>query len=148
MLADKAKALCGDDDETKLEDTVRLGRDMSLYSYSCPGSSGAYNLHSVFLIVPEANPRAARAVDFAYPIRIGSLEVDPGGAPTATNAGFDRSTMTLSAFSKGRGIGHCGAAEDLVWDGQNFRLTLLRIMPHCKGIGDDDWPVLYRAERK
>jgi hypothetical protein len=65
-----------------------------------------------------------------------------------TNASFDKKTMTLSTFAKGRGLGDCGTAEDWVWDGQNFRLTLLRIMPHCKGIGVDDWPVLYRAERR
>jgi len=147
-LAAKAKALCGDDDETRLEDGIRLGRDTSLYGYSCPSSSGAYNLHSVFLIVPEANPQAARAVDFAYPIKLGSSVAESGKAFTTTNASFDKETMTLSTFAKGRGLGDCGTAEDWVWDGQNFRLTLLRIMPHCKGIGDDDWPVLYRAERR
>jgi hypothetical protein len=148
VLVAKAKALCGDDDETRLKDTVRLDRDKSLHSFSCPSSSGAYNIHSVFLIVPDANPQAARPVDFAYPTKIGSIEPEPGKAYVATNAGFDGNTMTLSTFSKGRGLADCGTAEDWVWDGQTFRLTLLRKMPHCKGIVDDDWPVLYRAERK
>lgn len=148
VLVAKAKALCGEDDETRLEDTVRLGRATSLYRFSCPSSSGAYNIHLVFLIVPDANPRAARAVDFAYPTKIGSIEPESGKAYVATNAGFDSNTMTLSTFSKGRGLADCGTAENWVWEGQTFRLTLLRIMPHCKGIVDDDWPVLYRAERK
>lgn len=91
--------------------------------------------------MPDANPQAARAANFVYPSKIGSND-----APELINAGFDRSTMTLSTFSKGRGIGDCGSAEDWLWDGQTFRLALLRAMPHCKGITDNDWPVLYRAE--
>jgi hypothetical protein len=67
---------------------------------------------------------------------------------STTNAGFDPSTMTLSSFSKGRGLGDCGTAEDWGWDGQAFRLTLLRFMAHCFGVPSEDWPILYRAERK
>jgi len=148
VLVAKAKALCGQDDETRLEETVRLDRDTSLSRFSCPTGSGAYNIFSVFLIVPDANPQATRAVDFAYPTKIGSIEPESGKAYTATNARFDSRTMTLSTSSKGRGFGDCGTAEDWVWDGQTFQLTLLRMMPRCKGVVDDDWPVLYRAERK
>ena len=56
--------------------------------------------------------------------------------------------MALSTFGKGRGLGDCGTGEEWVWDGKAFRLALLKTMPHCKGIPIDDWPTLYRAERK
>jgi Protein of unknown function (DUF1176) len=147
-LLAKAKELCGQDEQTRLEEVIPLGPDTSLRAYTCPENSGAYNLTSVFLIVPDANPGAARAVELTHPIKIGRLRADPGNAPLAINAGFDPSTMTLSSFNKGRGIADCGTAEDWVWDGQAFRLTSLRYMPRCFGVLDEDWPVLYRAERK
>jgi hypothetical protein len=100
---------------------------------------------SVFLIVSDAAPFAARAVKFAFPAGI-----DAKRAPDALaiNASFDPQTMRLSTFNKGRGLGDCGSAEDWVFDGQTFQLVLLRSMPHCKGITDGDWPVHYRAERR
>jgi Protein of unknown function (DUF1176) len=147
-LLAKAKELCGQDEQTHLEEVAPLGPDVSLHQFACPQSSGAYNLTSVFLIVPNANPEAARSVEFTYPFKIGRLRAEPGLLPQATNAGFDPSTMTLSSFSKGRGLGDCGTAEDWVWDGQAFRLALLRFMPRCFGVVSEDWPILYRAERK
>jgi hypothetical protein len=145
LLTAKARALCGHDEHTALEDAFHLAPDMSLYNFSCPDNSGAYNYSSVFLIVPDAKPQAARAVTFAWPAGI-----DAKAAPDvlAVNASFDQSTMTLSTFAKGRGLGDCGVAEQWVFDGRTFQLALLRRMPHCKGITEDDWPVHYRAERR
>ncbi len=146
LLTAKAKALCGEGERhTELIDSARLAPDTSLYEFSCKDNSGAYNLASVFLIVPDGAPQAARAVKFAFPAGI-----DAKGAPDALaiNASFDPQTMTLSTFNKGRGLGDCGSAENWVFDGQTFQLVLLRSMPHCKGITDGDWPVHYRAERR
>jgi hypothetical protein len=146
LLTAKAKALCGEGERhTALDDSARLAPDTSLYEFSCKDNSGAYNFASVFLIVPDAAPQAARAVKFAFPAGI-----DAKGAPEALaiNAGFDPKTMTLSTFNKGRGLGDCGSAEDWVFDGQTFQLALLQSMPHCKSITAGDWPVHYRAERR
>ena len=100
------------------------------------------------LIAAGGNAATARPVKFGWPLKIGDLHEDPSTDAVTTNPVFDPKTMTLSTFSKGRGIGDCGSREEWVWDGKAFRLALLKIMPHCKGIPLDDWPVLYRAERK
>jgi hypothetical protein len=64
-LTAKAKALCGDDDETKLEESARLDRGTSLYNFVCPGSS-------------PRSPRAA-ALPTAARRRIGSGTAEPSG---------------------------------------------------------------------
>jgi hypothetical protein len=143
-LTAKAKALCGGGERTALGDASRLARDAALYGFSCPDASGAYNFASVYLVVPDGKPQAARAVKFVYPAGM-AARFDEA---MAINAGFDTETMTLSTFNKGRGIGDCGTAEDWVWDGQSFQLVRLRSMPHCKGVTDDAWPVHYRAEQR
>jgi hypothetical protein len=151
-LTAKAAAACGEGERAKHEDAYRLSRDASLHSFSCPGMSGAYNLASVFMVVPASQPQAAAVVKFAHPA--GSTARTGGdntaGVPLniAINAGFDENTLTLSTFNKGRGLGDCGQAEEWVWDGKAFQLVLLQSMSQCKGVQSDDWPVLYRAERR
>ena len=148
-LIAKGRALCGEEDEgSKLEDVSPLGGGQFLYSFTCPDQSGAYNYHYGLLIAAGGNAATARPVKFDWPLKIGDLHEDPSTDAITTNPVFDPKTMTLSTFSKGRGIGDCGSREEWVWDGKAFRLALLKIMPHCKGIPLDDWPVLYRAERK
>jgi hypothetical protein len=143
VLTAKAKALCGGN--TELNDSDRLSRDVSLYNFSCPDFHGAYNFTSVFLIVPDGKPQSARAVKFAWPAGLGPKR---GVEMFAINAGFDRNTMTLGTFNKGRGLADCGLAEEWVFDGQTFQLALVRQMPVCKGVPDNEWPVHYRADRK
>jgi hypothetical protein len=146
LLTAKAKTLCGEGERrTELEDSARLAPDTALLEFSCKDNSGAYNLASAFLIVPDAAPQVARAVKFAFPAGIGAKRAPDA---LAINAGFDPQTLTLSTFNKGRGIGDCGSAEEWVFDGQTFQLALVQSMPHCKGITAGDWPVHYRAERK
>jgi hypothetical protein len=146
VLTARARALCADDTRTELDDSARLSRDVSLHIFGCPDMSGMYNRTGVALIAPDGRPQEARAGKFVYPAEVAGNDHASGG--TVTNAGFDQGAMTLSTFNKGRGLGDCGVAEDWVWDGHAFRLVLLRAMAHCKGIGQDDWPVLYRAERR
>ncbi len=147
LLTAKVRSLCNDDHHVNLEDTFRLTADSALYDFTCPDFSGAYNQTSVFLIVPDGRPQAARPVKFVYPAGVATGAAEAGSV-VATNAGFDPSTMTLSTFNKGRGVADCGAAEDWVFDGQTFQLVMLRAMPHCKGVASDDWPVHYQAEAK
>ena len=146
-LLEKARKDCGDDEKAALEDTSRLGPGLLLYSFTCPGSSGAYNFHDIYYIVPDGKPAAARAVTFTWPIKVGDAEHD-GEKSGATNSSFDPKTMTLRAFSKDRGIGDCGTDERWVYDGKAFRLAELKLMSECKGVPPDDWPVLYRATVK
>ena len=87
-------------------------------------------------------------MSFRWPSQVGDLVHDDLEQTALTNPHFDPDTMTLSSFDKGRGLGDCGTYEQWVWDGKAFRMALLKVMPHCKGIPIADWPVLYRAERK
>ena len=148
-LIKKGRALCGEEDEgSKLEETWPLGNNQFLYAFVCPDSSGAYNYHYGLLIATGGNPATARSVSFEWPIKIGDIEADPGAEVITVNPTFDPKTMTISSFSKGRGIGDCGTSEDWVFDGKTFRLALLKLMGQCRGIPTEDWPVLYRADRK
>lgn len=145
-LIKKGRALCGDDDpESKLDETYALGGGQALYGFTCPGNSGAYNFAYGFLVGPAANPLAARAVSFRWPIKIAGFQQDDP-AETITNPSFDEKTMTLSSFQKGRGIGDCGGEDQWVWDGKTFRLAAVRIMSECRGVPLDDWPTLYRTQ--
>jgi hypothetical protein len=148
-LIKKGVALCGEDEpESKTEGPWPLGNNQFLYSFSCPDSSGAYNYRYGLLVATAGNAQTARGVNLKWPVKIGDIEADPGSETTAVNPSFDEKTMTLSTFGKGRGLGDCGTSEDWVWDGKTFKLALLKMMPHCRGIPLDDWPTLYRAERK
>jgi hypothetical protein len=145
-LAAKGRALCGESDpKSKLEEMYALGGGQVLYEFSCPENSGAYNFQSVYMVGPASNPQGARAVSFKWPVKIGDLEQDePQNG--LINPNFNEQTMTLTSFSKGRGIGDCGSEEEWVWDGKTFRLAQIRMMTDCKGVPLDDWPVLYRAQ--
>ena len=123
-LLAKARKACDDDAKAKLEEVNSLAPGLFLYSYSCPDMSGAYNMNSVYFIVPAGQPQAARPVSFRWPAKIGDAEHD-GEAITAINSSFDPQTMTLGTFSKGRGIGDCGTEESWVFDGKTFRLAEL-----------------------
>jgi hypothetical protein len=49
----------------------------------------------------------------------------------------------LSSLAKGRGIGDCGASENYVWDGGEFRLIESRAMHVCRGAWE--WIRLWEA---
>ena len=145
-LEAKGRALCGESDpKSKMENMYALGGGQVLYEFSCPENSGAYNFQSVYMVGPAGNPQAARAVAFKWPIKIGDIQQDePQNG--LINPNFDEETMTLSSFSKGRGIGDCGSDEEWVWDGKTFRLAKLSLMSECHGVSLDDWPVVYQTQ--
>jgi hypothetical protein len=144
-LLARARKICEGDAKAKFEDADPLAPGLFLYSYSCPEMSGAYNMQSVYFIVPTGQPQAARAVSFIWPVKVGDTMQD-GPKEFATNGSFDPKTQKLNLFNKGRGIGDCGTAEDWVFDGKTFRLAELKLMSECKGAISEDWPVVYRAE--
>ncbi|MCW3846358.1 DUF1176 domain-containing protein [Sphingomonas sp. LB-2] len=117
-------------------DAFAIGGGKTLALLPC--GSGAYNYSSVpFILAPGAKPVIA---GFDFPPGLTSSE---DGEPTLVNASFDAKTATLSSYSKGRGIGDCGAAEDYVWDGTKFRLIAARAMGECRG--SINWLTIYRA---
>jgi hypothetical protein len=138
----KARAKCEDKKVGEPDDVVRLGANEVMYSFVCTNLSGAYNFFNALVIHSPGKP--VRLAEFKFPREYGATDHDY--API--NAGFDEATQTLSTFNKGRGLGDCGSTSDWVWDGQAFRMILSKAMPECRGIGESDWPVLYRTERK
>jgi hypothetical protein len=138
----KARAVCEDKTIGEPDDVSRLAANDVMYSFVCPGLSGAYNYFNALVIdTPSRPPRLA---EFRFPRDYGATDHDY----SPINAGFDATTQTLSTFNKGRGIGDCGSASDWVWDGQAFRMIGSKAMPDCHGVGESDWPTVYRAERK
>lgn len=144
----KAVRQCGADDEGELEDASALSTDTFIYSIRCPGGSGAYNYSFTFLIARAGQPQSARVPKFRAPVKTGDKQATDGGEEFLINPVFSNADMTITTFNKARGIGDCGDEERWIWDGKTFRLGEVRSMPHCRGVPSDDWPALYRAERR
>lgn len=102
-----------------------------------PCGAGAYNFMTVPFLVSGGKPVLAQ-FDFAP----GMTEAGEA-MPMLVNASWDPRTGRLSSYSKGRGLGDCGSAEDYVWDGTRFRLVEARQMIECRG--SVNWLTVWRA---
>lgn len=60
------------------------------------------------------------------------------------NASLDEKTGELSEFSKGRGIGDCGAHGRWEWTGFTFAMLEYAYEGECNGRLADEWPVIYQ----
>ena len=74
----------------------------------------------------------------------------PWRAPTPDDATLVNPTvgkdgLLIDAFAKGIGLGTCGEASSWAWTGHDFELVRLSEMRECRGVGSDDWPMVYRA---
>ena len=69
----------------------------------------------------------------------------PPGVEVGQNFVFDPATRILSATVYGNSTWTCGDAYRWVWDGTLFRFSGRSRMDECEGMGEDDWPVTYRA---
>jgi hypothetical protein len=126
---------------TEPDDIIaRLAPGVVLWGPQC--QMGAYNEVSIFYVGDEK----------AQHLRRISLPEAPGAGQASDdmlfNANFDPKTQTLASFSKGRGIGDCGAITTWVWDGKAFELLSELNMPVCRGVVSDDWPPLFVGRRK
>jgi hypothetical protein len=109
-------------------------------------SAGAYNFTYDFWIAGAGKPQPAR---FEIPGIGAALSMGEDDDYAAlTNPGLSDDGFVLSAFSKGRGIGDCGALAEWVFDGERFRALTYAEMGECMGVPPDDWPVLYTARRR
>lgn len=109
-------------------------------------SAGAYNETFAFFL---AEGPSARAVAFEVP----ATDLDHPGRLAAgdnllTNPYVVEDGLVISAYAKGRGFGDCGTYGEWAWDGERFRLLTFSAMEACRFVPLDDWPVLYRAERR
>ncbi|POR56706.1 uncharacterized protein DUF1176 [Bosea psychrotolerans] len=103
-------------------------------------SRGAYNLSTGFWIVPGTDVAKARKAVFP--------QLDGGKDNLLVNAAFDPASGQVSFFSKGRGVGDCGASGSYAWTGSGFALAAFQAMDECKGLIGDDWITLFRSEVK
>lgn len=144
----KGKTVCGKDNgEGEHSETQRLNGNLLIYWFVCREMSGAYNFFSSALIAPAGQPQAARAPQFRAPEGFADAN-RRDVSEMLVNAGFDEGSMTLSSFSKGRGLGDCGTVINWIWNGREFVLSSYSTMPKCSGVLLDEWPQLYRAVAK
>ncbi|MGZ9114997.1 MAG: DUF1176 domain-containing protein [Brevundimonas sp.] len=129
------KACRAETGESGLSDEVMSARlDASTELWAVPCFAGAYNIgHDWYLTGPGGrNPRAV------------SLSSASGESGAGTiNGGYDASARTISAFSKGRGIGDCGTASTWTWTGRSFVLSAETAMTECSGVPADFWPTTW-----
>ena len=124
----------------------RVAPDRVLVSVPC--DNGAYNFTRVLYVT---NAKGAPLGPVSLPRPAGQ---DPAGQATDTpknvivNGAFDPTTMVLSEFAKGRGIGDCGSVTQWVWTGKAFALLSADAIDSCPGGFAQDWPNLYTAVKK
>lgn len=117
-----------------------LDEDAALLLLPC--EAGAYNVSAVPLIArgrPGARTLSIARFDFSP-----GFTGEPGKPPLVVNALWDAHRGILSSLAKGRGVGDCGASENYVWDGTQFRLIESRAMHVCRGAWE--WIRLWEAE--
>lgn len=110
-------------------ETAALGGGRTLILLAC--GTGAYNLSSVPFIATRAG-RDVRIEPAPFDIPLEAYE-EQEGRRMLVNAGWSAETMTISDFSKGRGLGDCGSRSTYGWDGERFRLVHREEMPECRG---------------
>lgn len=146
-VINEAKEQCdADDGERKTDDIHRLNDKLVLYVFLCESDSGAYNYAYNLITASTDRPGEASGLPLVLPPSIDKRSDIP--AQDMTNASADPKTMTISTFSKGRGIGDCGTESIWVFDGKAFRMTSFKMMPDCRGVPLWEWAPLYVATRK
>lgn len=121
-------------------------------AYALPGgaslwgacaSTGAYNFAYDFRLF--VGGKAGKPWSFAVPGLNGGGDGDD--ASWLWNTYVDEDGKTLNSYFKGRGLGDCGDATTWAFDGEGFAALEYRTMDPCRGVLQDDWPVLYRAQK-
>lgn len=105
--------------------------------YGLPCSRGAYNLIYRMVLADEQG-RGARPAPVAYPGEDQPVE-------DLMNIEFDPKRQVLSNFDKARGLGDCGAFTEWVWTGAAFAATSQVLMPECRAVPPEFWPVSWRT---
>ena len=114
---------------------VNARLDARTILWGVPCSQGAYNTSYEFFLGDAAGAGWRRAEFF------NGRKREPADF-ALVNAAFEGSTMTLSAFSKGRGLGDCGEVSRWTWDGRRFVLTEQSVMRVCRGVPSEFWPTV------
>ena len=114
--------------------SARLDAATELWAVPC--FSGAYNIgHDWYVTGPGGrNPHLAT---------LASADGKPSNG--TVNGGYSAATRTITAFSKGRGLGDCGVASTWTWTGRAFVLSEESTMEDCEGMPSDLWPTTWRT---
>jgi hypothetical protein len=132
---------CREDTRRRDDQVHRLSGGQLLWSVLC--FEGAYNTgHRFFL--SDANGRSFQPILLPSPEPT-STDVPHEDRYVEINAEYDPETRTISSFSKGRGLGDCGAATTWVWTGRAFELKSEQRMDLCAGLSPDLWPTTWRT---
>lgn len=110
-------------------ETAALGNGRTLILLAC--GTGAYNLASVPFVATRSG-REIRIEPAPFDVPLDATEQEEGRR-MLINAGWDATAMTISDFSKGRGLGDCGSRSTYGWDGSRFRFLDREEMPECRG---------------
>lgn len=123
--------------------SARLDARNELWAVPC--GAGAYNIaHHWYLTGPGGrDPRPAALLGSEGPRTGEEAEVWPDNA--TINGGYAANARTITAFSKGRGIGDCGTSQTWLWTGRRFELQAEQAMGHCAGVHWDYWPTTWRT---
>ncbi len=130
-IARETKSLeCEANAEVSIEPTyARLDAQTSFALLPFPCGNGAYNLFAYVLLIDNAGKVSAARFD-------SQPGMGEGIDNTIVNGDWDAQKRLLSTYSKGRGLGDCGAISNFAWDGERFRLSELQMMGECRGSVD------------
>ncbi len=115
----------------------QLEPSVALWSMSC--GNGNFDRDTLFVL---AGPGAAAPAGFTTLLQ---MAPHPPGVLVDAEPGPDGRDIAATAPS--RGLGDCGDFRSYRWDGSRYRLVLARLMTVCRGLGIEDWPVVYRDRR-
>lgn len=134
--------LC-DEDEIYGARVEPLSEGRVIHFFHCREASGARNARFAVWVSSPNDLAAGYEPGLLWP----NGEADDSDlAQLLPNATFEARMLRLTYVELGAGWGDCGMAHEHVWDGQAFRLIALRYMEPCRGVPQDEWPVLFRAE--
>jgi hypothetical protein len=136
-LLRKHRCKPGDTPAAKLAEWHRLDARHSLLTMPIFCKSGAYNIVSEVLIIPDGGrPRAAT---------FDKLPMSQEGSNDALvyNVGWFGDERRLATGFRGRGIGDCGISMSYAWDGSRFRLVEAAELDECRSV--TDFIVTFRA---
>lgn len=145
------------DDAIKISkpEGYRIAPGVDLWQAPC--SRGAYNYSSNFFLFREDRKSAGKnsgpATGQASLLKFDLWNNTPKAGESRfsiaseelVNAQFDKGALTISFFSKGRGLGDCGSSGVFAWDGKRFRLARYARMDECRGALEEEWLTLWRT---
>ena len=131
--------------EWLLQNVMSARLDARTELWAVPCGAGAYNVsHHWYLTGPGGgDPRPADLLGSEGRRTGERAEVWPDNA--TINGGYAPNARTITAFSKGRGIGDCGTSQTWLWTGRRFELQAEQSMGHCAGVHWDYWPTTWRT---